>query len=54
MSPLHAALVAAVGSDGISAVGEEGGGWSDITAAVLVELPVNLTPYYIKGVGCRV
>lgn len=35
MSPLHAALVAAVGSDGVSAEG----GWSDIVAAVLVEVP---------------
>jgi cytidine deaminase len=51
MSPLHAALVAAVGSNGLGGGGDrqgaggeqeqgqgpEGVGWSDISAAVLVE-----------------
>lgn len=40
LSPLHSALIAAVGSDGLKSSDEfGGGGWSDIIAAVLIEDP---------------
>ena len=39
-SPLHSALISAVGSDGLKSCDEFGGdGWSDIIAAVLIEDP---------------
>ena len=46
LSPLHTALVVAVGSDGLARSDTNGsGGWEEITRAVLVEMPGGAVQY---------